>query len=165
MCITYMKQTVQVIKNELIENSKILKNWKEDQAVLYNTCFNHTEARKQFFDIKEKVYSPQDFDQQNWVGAKFLAKLLKTNGVQCQVLRGNGSTSASGSDKAKNYFVIEKDDYGRCTSNTLYLNFDMNEQNVKEIVAILEKYYIAFTWEGGLGSCITFNLDREGYPE
>lgn len=161
-----MSKTIQIVKNKLVENSDLLKNWKEDQVIINTTCFTHNEATALFRKVKETSPVPDNFDRTLWDCARFIGGLLKKEGVKCQVLRGNGSTSPTGSDKATNYFTVERTEkYRKESSNKLYLNFDMTVENVKEIVAILEKYYIPFVWEGRLGSCITFNLNREGYPE
>lgn len=161
-----MKQTTVQKQKTLVENSAILNNWKEGKPIIYNTCFNHKEIRSDFFELKDKVYAPENFDQTLWIGAKLLTKTLKKEGVKCSVLRGNGTTSPAGSDKATNYFIINKQDaWDKGTTNKLYLSFDMTVENAKKIVAVLEKYFIAFTWSGDLGSCFVFTFDREGFPE
>ena len=111
--------------------------------------------------IKDAPSAPYDFPQKLWSSAKGLAQILKEKGVKCQVLRGNGSTSPAGSNKATNFFTVEKDD----ETNKLYLNFDMTDENAENIIKVLKEAHIPFVWEGDLGSCITFSLSPEGYPE
>lgn len=112
-------------------------------------------------NIAEAPSAPMDFPNRIWKCAKGISKTLKDNHVKSQVLRGNGSTSPAGSEKATNYFTIEKND----RTNKLYYNFDMNEANAEKIVKVLKQFYIPFTWSGGLASCITFVVDQEGNPE
>lgn len=94
--------------------------------------------------------------------ATAISRMLRKEGVLCRVLRGNGSTEPAGANKAKNYFVIEPDHED---TNQLYLNFDMTDENAKAIQETLKKYYIPFIWEGRLGSCFIFHLNKKGVPE
>ena len=129
------------------------------QAIIHTTVFQHRE----FISVlsEESKYG---------VGLKSsataIARMLRKEGVPCRILRGNGSTSPSGSDKAKNYFIIEPvSSWESDDTNLLYLNFDMIEENAKAIVEALKKYHIPFVWEGELGSCFVFHLDKKGVPE
>ena len=160
-----MKQTAIQKQKAIVNESALLKNWSEGNAIIYDTCFDHKAVLSDFHELTQSVYAPKNFDQKLWVGAKTIAKALKKEGVKCRVIRGNGTTSPAGSENATNYFVIPKEYHGRQTTNKLYLSFDMTVENAKHIVGALEKNYIAFTWSGNLGSCFVFTLNREGFPE
>jgi len=128
-------------------------------AIIHTTVFQHRE----FMSV---LSEESKYEMCLKSSATAIAKMLRKEGIRCQVLRGNGSTSASGSDKAKNYFVIEPvASWESDDTNELYLNFDMTEENAKAIVEALKKYHIPFVWEGTLGSCFVFHLNKKGVPE
>ncbi len=127
------------------------------QAIIHTVCFQHR-------DFMNVLYEESKYGESLKSTATAISKMLRKEGIPCRVLRGNGSTSASGSDKAKNYFVIEPA-RDHDNTNLLYLNFDMTDENADAIVKALKKYYIPFIWEGELGSCFVFHLDKKGVPE
>jgi hypothetical protein len=145
----------------LVEDSDLLKNGVH--AIMYQPDVYRPSVREA---IAEAPSSPDNVPQKKWSFARGISAILKKNGVNSQVLKGNGSTSPSGSDKAKNYFIVEPfGPYNGDKSNKLYYNFDMEEENAKAIVAVLEKEYIPFMWSGGLGSSFVFVMDGDGNPE
>lgn len=126
-------------------------------AIINTVCYQH----KEFMSV---LYEESKYGESLKSTATAISKILRKEGVRCQVLRGNGSTEPAGSSKAKNYFVIEPD-RDNADTNLLYLNFDMTDENAKDIIEALKKYYIPFIWEGTLGSCFVFHLDKKGVPE
>lgn len=127
------------------------------QAIIHTVCYQH----KEFMNV---LYEESKYGESLKSTATAISKMLRKEGIPCRVLRGNGSTEPAGASKAKNYFVIEPD-RDHDNTNLLYLNFDMTDENAKAITEALKKYYIPFIWEGTLGSCFVFHLDKKGVPE
>ena len=127
------------------------------QAIIHTVCYQH----KEFMNV---LYEESKYGESLKSTATAISKMLRKEGIPCRVLRGNGSTEPAGASKAKNYFVIEPD-RDHDNTNLLYLNFDMTDDNAKAITEALKKYYIPFIWEGTLGSCFVFHLDKKGVPE
>lgn len=126
-------------------------------AIIHTVCYQH----KEFMNV---LYEESKYGESLKSTATAISKMLRKEGIPCRVLRGNGSTEPAGASKAKNYFVIEPN-RDHDNTNLLYLNFDMTDENAKAITEALKKYYIPFIWEGTLGSCFVFHLDKKGVPE
>ena len=124
-------------------------------SIVYSPLYRHK-------DFMAQVSEETRYEVSIKGSATAISKMLRKEGIPCRVLRGNGSTAPAGGDKAKNYFVIEPDAED---TNQLYLNFDMTDENAKAIQEALEKYYIPFIWDGVLGSCFIFHVDKKGMPE
>ncbi len=126
-------------------------------AIIHTVFYQH----KEFMNV---LYEESKYGESLKSTATAISKMLRKEGIPCRVLRGNGSTEPAGASKAKNYFVIEPN-RDHDNTNLLYLNFDMTDENAKAITEALKKYYIPFIWEGTLGSCFVFHLDKKGVPE
>ena len=126
-------------------------------AIIHTVFYQH----KEFMNV---LYEESKYGESLKSSATAIARMLRKEGIPCRVLRGNGSTEPAGASKAKNYFVIEPN-RDHDNTNLLYLNFDMTDENAKAITEALKKYYIPFIWEGKLGSCFVFHLDKKGVPE
>ena len=126
-------------------------------AIIHTVFYQH----KEFMNV---LYEESKYGESLKSSATAIARMLRKEGIPCRVLRGNGSTEPAGASKAKNYFVIEPN-RDHDNTNLLYLNFDMTDENAKAITEALKKYYIPFIWEGTLGSCFVFHLDKKGVPE
>ena len=127
------------------------------KSIVYSPIYRHK-------DFMSQVSEETRYEVSIKGSATAISKMLRKEGIPCRVLRGNGSTEPAGASKAKNYFVIEPN-RDHDNTNLLYLNFDMTDENAKAITEALKKYYIPFIWEGTLGSCFVFHLDKKGVPE
>ena len=148
------------------DKSELLKGWTEGKPIIHNAFYNDkrvvgifektTGAPFEWASARKKPFSDKQFR-----AAKTIAAWLRKNGINTSVLKGNNTTAPHGSDKAKNYFVLERGS----TSNTIHLNFNMTVENAKNIVLALENGSISFVWPGDLGHSFMFHLDEEGLPE
>lgn len=104
--------------------------------------------------IDKRIYS--HWEQK--AAAKSIARALRKHRVNCRVINGNGSTSPPNSDGG-NYFIIEpvNKQNRQYKRDTLYLNFEMTQQNADNIKKALGFSNIPFSWNGELSECFIFN--------